>query len=91
MVRSKFTAYGVGWWFVGFGHATWQIPIRLVVGVNEQDSPACITQDHISAHPLTGLLCIAFGEVGVPCFGITFIQWALPAAGLSRSRLAPVP
>ncbi len=34
----------------------------------------CITQDHVRAHPLAGLLGIAFGKMGVPCFGITFVQ-----------------
>jgi hypothetical protein len=70
----EFTAHGISRWFVGFGHTTGQVPIRLVPRINEQNAPMCVTQDHIRAHPLTGLLSIAFGKIGVPCFGVTFVQ-----------------
>ena len=46
----------------------------LVLGIDEQDAPMRITEDHISAYSLAGLLGIAFGKVGVPGFGIAFIQ-----------------
>ena len=72
----EFTANRISRRFVGFGHTTGQVPIRLVLGINEQNASMCITQDHISAHPLTGLLSIAFGKMGVPCLGITFVQRA---------------
>ena len=35
---------GVGGWFVSFGHAAGQIPIRLVLGINEQDAPMRVMQ-----------------------------------------------
>ncbi len=56
---------GVGW-FVCFGHSTGKVPVGFVGGIDEQDGVVMIEGEGVGADSLTGLACIAFGEVLLP-------------------------
>jgi hypothetical protein len=43
---SELTADGIGRGLVGFGHAARQIPVRLVLGIDEQNAAEHVTDGH---------------------------------------------
>jgi len=72
---AELAAYGVGGRLVCFSHAAGQVPVGLVPGVNEQDAPPAVPQDHVSTDALACLLGVALGKIGSPRLRIAFVQW----------------
>src|SRR6185437_9283216 len=78
---SKLASRSVHQRFVRLDHAAGYIPIRLVLGIDQEYSAALVTQQHIDADTFASLLGVAFGEVGVPCLKIAFVECAFGTHG----------
>jgi hypothetical protein len=61
-------------WFVGLDHASGEIPVGLVVRVDEEDPPLLIAQDGVRSNPFPRLLGVALSKVLLPRLGVATIE-----------------
>jgi hypothetical protein len=65
---------GVQGRFVGFGHAAGQVPVGLVVRVNEQNPALLIAEDDVGTDPLARLSAVTLGKLSPPGIGIALVE-----------------
>ena len=88
---AEFASGGVDRRFVGLGHAAWEVPVGLVVRVDQEEAAVLVAQDDVGRDALAGLASVALREVGIPGLGVALVELLVVCGHASSRRSSPLP